>query len=224
MADEYQVIDIDQWNRKELYRLYTEEWTTCCHTFNVELDITRLVRFVKAKKIKLAAALIWLVSNELNKQSNFRMTLTNGELREWNVIHPRYPVLNANKNITFHCTRYSDDFSEFYAAYLEDFTKNADLTGAFAGTVPENSYSVSIVANVPFVGCTIDLKNPKGYYLPMAFVGKYFERKGRLITVCSLTVNHAVADGYHSGVFFQGLQKSIDCFGGEYGSDESKFA
>lgn len=212
--DKYKVIDIESWHRKEIYRLYTEQWTTCCHTLNVELDVTDLVRTVKGKNIKLAAALIWLITRELNAQSNFRMTLTDGELREWEVIHPRYPVLNANKNITFHCTPFDADFGKFHAAYLEDLAANADKTGAFASEMPENCYSVSIVASVPFTSCTIDLKNPKGYLPPVAFVSKYTEKDGRLKAMCSLAVNHAVADGYHSGEFFRGLQQSLEDFRG----------
>lgn len=217
--DDYRVIDIDKWSRKELYELYTEKWTTCCHTLNVELDVTRLVQFVKARKIKLAAALLWLVTDELNRQSNFRMTLTDGELREWSAIHPMYPVLNADKNITFHCVRYDEDFRKFYAAYLDDREKNVGKTGAFASEMPVNSFSVSIVASVPFVSCSFDLKNPKGYYQPMVFIGKYFPRGDSLIAVCSLTVNHAVADGYHAGEFFRGLQAGIDSFGDKYADD-----
>lgn len=218
-TDKYKIIDLDNWHRKEIYRLYTEEWTTCCHTLNVELDVSELVRFTKSAKLKLAPVLIWLATKELNKQSNFRMTVTGGELREWEVIHPRYPVLNTNNDITFHYAPYSADFKKFYKAYLFDCEINADKTGAFASEMPVNVYSISIVSGVPFASCTFDLKNAKDYLSPLVFMGKYYRRGKKLKLMCSLTINHAAADGYHSGEFFKGLQESMDCFGLTYEND-----
>ena len=51
--------------------------------------------------------------------------------------------------------------------------------------------------------------------LPIILFGKYFEQNGRMLLPFSISINHATADGYHSSLFLNTIQKNCDEFAGE---------
>ena len=100
--DRFEKIDMQLWPRAEIYRLYTEQWTTVTYSITKKLSAAKLVPYLKERGIKLAPALIWLVSREVNRIENFRLAIQDGALGRWDVIHPLFPTLNEQENMTFH--------------------------------------------------------------------------------------------------------------------------
>lgn len=208
--DSFSVIDFENWHRKDLYLQYTQRWTTCSFTFNAEVDVTEVVSALNIMQKKKAPAMLYAVTRALNDQENFRMQMVEGKLGSWNVIHPMYPVLNRNKDITFHMTHYQVHFSAFYEEYLQEQKRNAGCELAMAQQMPQNVYSISILPDLSFTGCAFDLKNPKDYLSPVVFLGRFTEKEERLIMPVSITCNHAAADGYHVSLFFKKLQELLN--------------
>ena len=47
-------------------------------------------------------------------------------------------------------------------------------------------------------------------YFPIITMGKYEKSGDRILMPVNLMIAHAVADGYHAGMFFQRLQEAVD--------------
>ena len=62
-------------------------------------------------------------------------------------------------------------------------------------------------------GC--DTYSDSRMILPIILFGKYFEQNGRMLLPFSISINHATADGYHSSLFLNTIQKNCDEFAGE---------
>ena len=45
---------------------------------------------------------------------------------------------------------------------------------------------------------------------PIIQAGKFFEKDGRKIMPLSITVHHAIADGYHVGLFLEKFQEYMN--------------
>ena len=205
--DHFEIIDMDQWPRAELYNLYTQVWSTVTYSLTKQLSAAKLVPYLKERGIKFVPALMWLVSREINRIENFRYAIQDGKLGRWDVIHPMFPTLNADENMTFHGLRYQEDFSAFYGAYLEEQRENRDKTNLWANKIPENNFMVSIFPWLHFDASSMQLKNAKGYYAPFIAIGQY---NGEMELPCMLMGNHAVADAWHVAKFFNGLQEGMD--------------
>ena len=205
--DHFELIDMDSWPRAELYRLYTEVWSTVTYSVTKKLSAAKFVPYLKEKGVKFVPAIMWLVSREINRIENYRMALQDGKLGKWNVIHPMFPTLNAHENMTFHGLRYQEDFRAFYESYLEEQRENGEKTCLWANRIPVNNFMFSVLPWLHFDANSMQIKNAKGYYSPFVAVGQYNES---MELPCMLMGNHAVSDAWHLAKFFNGVQEGMD--------------
>ena len=207
--ENFSQVDMENWSRADLYHHYTEVWPGCLVTLGIKVDITETVAFLKEKGLKLAPVLYHLATKVLCEQSNFRMGFCEGKLGYWDSLCPLYPVLNEDKNITFHSVPWHRNCLAYYQSYLEEAERNSHCKKAVCGEIPDNFVLISIVSGTSFESCTFSLRNAKGYLTPTIFIGKYENRDGRLLMPLSFCFNHAVADGYHVQMFFDSFQKML---------------
>lgn len=205
--DRFEIIDMDTWSRAEIYKQYTEVWTTVTYSVTKKLSAAKLVTVLKERGIKLAPALIWLTGREINRVENFRLGLRDKTLGRWEMLHPLFPNLNSDQNMSFHSVRFDRDFRSFYEAYLAEQEENRDKTNLWATECPENYYFVSIFPWLHFEGMSMQLKNAKGYYAPYISLGQYDED---MVMPCAVMANHAAVDAWHFSRFFDGMQEGMD--------------
>lgn len=205
--DHFDIIDMESWPRAEIYKLYTEDWSTVTYSLTKKLSVAKLVSYLKEQGIKFVPALMWLVSREINRIENFRLAIHDGKLGIWDVIHPMFPTLNAYENMTFHGLQYTDDFHAFYEAYLAEQQENRNKTNLWANKIPENFFMVSIFPWLHFDASSMQMKNAKYYYAPFIAIGQYNEQ---MLLPCMFMGNHASADAWHVAKFFARLQDAMD--------------
>lgn len=205
--DRYEIIDMQTWPRAEVYRLYTEVWSTVTYSLTKKLSGAKLVPYLKERGIKFVPAIMWLVCREINAIGNFKMAIKDGKLIQWDVVHPFFPNLNTDGNMTFHGLRFDPDFPTFYRAYLAEQQENASKTCLWANEIPVNNFMVSVLPWLHFDGSSMQIKNAKGYYAPFIAIGKYNEAMELPIMLMG---NHAVSDAWHVSKFFDGLQEGMD--------------
>ena len=205
--DHFDIIDMATWPRAEIYKLYTDEWSTVTYSLTKKLSVAKLVPYLKERGIKFVPALMWLVSREINRIENFRLAVHDGKLGIWDVIHPMFPTLNADENMTFHGLRFQDDFHAFYQAYLAEQQENRNKTNLWANAIPENFFMVSIFPWLHFDASSMQMKNAKYYYAPFLAIGQYNEQ---MLLPCMFMGNHASADAWHVAKFFRALQEGMD--------------
>ena len=205
--EHFDIIDMESWPRAEIYKLYTEDWSTVPYSLTKKLSVAKLVPYLKEQGIKFVPALMWLVSREINRIENFRLAIHDGKLGIWDVIHPMFPTLNAYENMTFHGLQYTDDFHAFYEAYLAEQQENRNKTNLWANKIPENFFMVSIFPWLHFDASSMQMKNAKYYYAPFIAIGQYNEQ---MLLPCMFMGNHASADAWHVAKFFAQLQEGMD--------------
>ena len=174
--DHFEVIDMERWPRAEEYRLFANDWLMT-YSMTKHLPAANTVAFLKERKIKFVPALIWIVSEAFNRCENFRLAVRDGKLGKWDTIHPIYPTLNADKNLTFHSLRFTGDFECFYDAYLEEQKETAEKTGLWLYEVPENSFVISVFPFIHFDGSSVHFSHAKENYAPFFAIGNTMSKK-----------------------------------------------
>ena len=198
---------METWPRKELFELYTKSWMSTSFAASMKLRAEKLVKLLKARGQKLVPALLYVISREVSRDPAFTVAIQDGVLGNWEKIHPVYPVLNDNGTFTFHNTMLTDNYQDFYGAYLREKEENAGQKGAYASIMPLNNYIISIMPFFAFDSFSFALKNQKNYFAPILSVGKYDEDYRMPV---SATVNHAVCDGYQVSELFRRVQEAFD--------------
>lgn len=200
----FNIIDIDNWKRKEFYDHFINE-VVCTYSITVNLDITNL------KGQRLYPALIWLITKTVNEMPEFRTSLTKDGLGVYDSMHPMYTVFNKqNKNFSGIWSYFSEDYGEFlqnYEADEKEYSKSTEYTPK-KGT-PENSFNISMLPWIGFTSVNINVYDEGKFLLPIFTIGKYFEQEGKRLIPLAIQAHHAVCDGYHVGLFVEKIQDKI---------------
>lgn len=213
MKTKFYALDRENWAREQTYKYFTETVSTLIYSITVTLDVTILRNTLKSKQIKFFPAYLYLITRAISKQTEFLMTMQDDILGYWNCRTPLYPILHEDdKTITFLWSEYDDDFTVFYKNYRSDIAKYGNSHGVMSskGAPPANHYIISCIPWFSFTGLSMQLQHADRYYAPLFEAGGFTETNGSTTMPLSITVNHAVSDGYHIKVFLEELQRTMN--------------
>lgn len=203
----FDLIDLEHWERREHYEHFIKE-VVCGYSMTVYLDITNLAGY------RLYPAMIWLLTDTVNRFPAFRTALTAEGLGVYDFMHPAYTIFNREKK-TFSgiWTAFEKDYFSFLRAYEADVAAYASSTRYTPKPDrPANSFDISMIPWVTFSAFNLHVFGDGKYLLPIFTLGKTFEDCGRRILPMAMQVHHAVCDGYHAGLFVEALQENIHGF------------
>lgn len=203
-------IDFDNWGRKQYFYYFTKMVPTG-YSISIEVDITNTYDMVKKQKKKFFPVYLYVASKLINEQQEFRIADVDGTLGYYEVLHPSYASFHQDdKTMSSMWTEYNKEFELFYRNYTEDQEKYADCHGILAKPEmpPQNSYMIGMLPWIQFTNYSPVPYAPMNY-IPILQAGKYFDRDSKKIMPFSFTVHHAVADGYHVGLFLEKFQDAM---------------
>ncbi|WP_260288525.1 type A chloramphenicol O-acetyltransferase [Peribacillus aracenensis] len=207
----FNIIDRENWYRKEYFEHYLQQQTT--FSITNEINITVLMKNLKKKNYKLYPAFIFMVTNIVNSHREFKTSFNpEGNLGYWSEILPSYTIFDK-KTYTF-SSIWSPNvsrFSEFHSQYEKDVEEYNGTGSLFPKTpVPDNNIPISMIPWSSFTAFNLNINNGGDFLLPIITGGKYSQTKDEWFLPVSLQIHHAVCDGYHASVFMNDLQRFAD--------------
>lgn len=202
------------WPMAQAFHYYTQMAPTS-YTVNVNMDVTILRKKLKANGYKFFPAYLYLVTRAAAKQQALRIAVKDGVLGYWDNLTPAYPQFHEDdKTTSLLWTEYTDDFAEFHCRYLADTAQHGSSHGILSskGVPPLNAYIISCIPWFTFNSFSLHNHGIKDYYVPSFETGGFVtDRAGQTTMPLSVTVHHATTEGYHLKVFFEELQRSMNC-------------
>ena len=105
-------------------------------------------------------------------------------------------------------SRYSPDYSAFYAGALADIeSAKQSCEYRLDAAAHPNWFDASFISWLSYDSLNIELPDGYLYFLPIINWGKYREENGRLLMPVTVRLNHAVADGFLVALVFRLLEK-----------------
>ena len=202
-------INLDTWERKENYIWFTTK-NRCKINMTMNVEVTNLVKKIKEKKIRCYPTFTYIVSRVINEHDEFKMAYDEDEnLGVWDVVHPRYPIFHdSDKRISILWTEYSEDFKIFYDRFIEDIKQFGEKRSMCAkGLFPPNCFDMSSLPWSSFNSFDCPPTQDTVWLPPFVMVGRFFEDNGKILLPVSMSVHHAVCDGYHVSKFFSEFQE-----------------
>ena len=211
MKDNYRLIDVASWNRREHFFYYQNTIQTSA-AVTVTVDVTELLSYAHRSRRKFYPCMVWAVSSVINKMDEMKMMLdAAGNPGIWDSVVPVYTVFHE-KSHTF-----SDlwcDFHENLDDFYKDFVQTTEVYGHHVGIKgrpdqPENFYCISCVPWLDFDAVNVSASGQPPLF-PIITYGKYtIDKEGRCALPFAIKIAHAAADGYHIAQFFEKLQAVI---------------
>ena len=214
----FHAIDYDHWDRKEIY----ETFNGCLYCLTVDVDVTRFLTSLHERGLKFYPSLCWCIAKTANSDRDFRFSKLNGAVGYWEQVNAHYTTrrLDAPHLFTHSVTRYTEDFSAFYAAFMQDKLNAEHGHSLYCYTEPQpDAVHISILPHTTQRALSYSKPNhftnydaPNTSYIPFVTVGKYFEQDGRMKLPTTVEFHHAVNDGIHAEKFFALLETVCDAF------------
>lgn len=208
---EYTPVDLSRWARKEHFEVF-QGFAQSTINQTVLIDITALLKNIKAAGWKFYPTMIFLLSKIVNSHAEFRMAMKNNELVIWNEVHPNYTIFHKETE-TFSSlwSHYDGDIHHFQNVYSEDMARYGDNLAYWPKEESrENIFFVSAIPWVTFTSFNITVADMKNFFAPMFTLGKYYEQNGKVLLPVALQIHHSVCDGFHMARLFNELQVMCD--------------
>lgn len=208
-------LDLRTWKRGQMF-YYFAKMAPTGYSLTVDVDITRMRAVCKEAGIKFFPAYVWLVTECLNRQTEFRVAEKDGQIGYYDFLTPLYASFHEDdKTFSLMWTEFREDFEGFYRAHLDNQARFGDNHGVLCqnhAAPPENAYTVSCVPWISFRGFFVHSYGDKPYCFPSVEAGRYYEREGKILMPMSITCHHASTDGYHVKCFLEAFQEGADHF------------
>lgn len=205
-------IDLQTWPRGQMFYYFSRIAPTG-YSITVNVDVTDVRKALKEVGMKFFPAYLWLVTKNLNRQTEFKVAEKDGVLGYYDSLTPLYASFHEDDHtFSLMWTEYTEDFPQFYQAYLENqasFGNVHGVLGQLQTPPPENAYTVSCVPWITFSHFAVHSYENKPYFFPSVEAGKFFEKDGRILMPLSMTCHHAATDGYHVKCFLESLQQDV---------------
>jgi len=210
----YTEIDKKTWRRATEFRFFSTV-AAAEISATVTVDVTHLFNVCREKNVKFTAAFLWLVSDGVNRQEEFRMGMKEEKLVLYDAVHPSFSIFHDDDKTMSNLWVSYQPFPAFYAEYCrvtETYGKEKRFFARRDAFTPENTFIASSFPWLNFTHFSSHNLNNAPRFFPSVEWGKFTEENGKRTMPVSFTVHHAVADGYHMATFFSDLQEGCNTF------------
>lgn len=204
-------LDLNTWNRAEVFDHFIQQDTTYSMTHNIDID--KALHFVKSNDYKFYPLFIYSVLKVVNSNYLYRMDFDeSGAVGFWDSLVPFYSIFDSKRKLFSNIdTSDTYTFAEFHRDYLDDVAKYRDTGKLFPKQpIPQNVVNISMIPWSNFSSFNLNIGNNPKYLLPIVTAGK-FEKdvNGVNMLPVSFQIHHAACDGYHTAVFFNKLEEIL---------------
>ena len=204
------MIDIEQWKRRDLFRLFKLYDNPTWDLFT-EVDITAFYAATKRGGHSFFLSFLFVGTRVCNSIEELRCRIdSEGRVLKYDVVHPGSTILYDDNTYGFGYFQFQEDFK----AYSKQASFAFEAQRALKGVDPKDEDLARIYFSpipwVSFSGFRHPYRGAGNNSIPMIVFGKHFERDGRRYLPVGLTLHHGLADGYHAGIFFNTLQEMLN--------------
>ena len=202
-------LDIDTWNRKQHFEHF-KQLLDPYFAVTAEVDVAKAYQTAKEKGIPFFVLYLHSCMKAINSIENFKYRITEDEkIRIHDVIHASATIMRPDNTFGFSFIHYSDNLNEFHQNFKKEKERILNSTDLFP---PINSNNCVYCSALPWVNFTghKEPKNAESDSVTRLAFGKFVNKENSLKMPVSITVNHALIDGYHVGLFLENYQKALD--------------
>lgn len=202
-------LDLENWNRKQHFEHFSQLLDPY-FAVTVDVDVTNAYQVAKEKNIPFFLIYLYSCLKTINSIENFRYRVTTDKrIKVYDVIHASATIIRPDNTFGFSFIHYSDNLDEFYQNFSKEKERILNSTDLFP---PINSDDCVYCSALPWIHFTghKEPKNSENDSITRLAFGKFIEKENILKMPVSITVNHALIDGYHVGLFFENYQKTLD--------------
>ena len=214
---EYEVINLNKRNRKTQFEWFNS-FINPTYGMDVELDVTKLVKFSKETKTSFFINFLYILTYSLNSIEEFRLRYVNNEVRLYKEIMPTYTVKCIDGTFNNARHEYTSDYKLFYKRAhksVEEAKVNTNHSGSYNDETYYDDFYFSCLPTLNFTSMThpIPYNDKSSMSVTRALWGKYHLVSDKYLMTLNLTVSHALVDGFPLAEGFNKVSEMLDNLG-----------
>lgn len=203
------MVDLKSWSRRDSFEFFKDyeypQFNICAN-----VTITKTYTLLEQNGISKFNAILWLISNAANSVPEIRYRIRKDNVVKHPRVDPSFAWLNKDNTLTFCLAEYTQDVSIFFKN-VQNSIAGVDPNPTSADKkVTDNVLYVSCLPWINFTAITHPLKLDDTGSIPRISWGKFSKEHKQWQMPVSLQLHHGLADGYHSGRFFENLQTLLE--------------
>jgi chloramphenicol O-acetyltransferase type A len=203
------VIDINNWNRKELYNFFSR-FEEPFFGVTISVDCTVAYKQTKSKGISFFLYYLYRALKAANEVENFRYRISDGKVFLYDTIQASATVDRPNGTFGFSYIDYVTGENEFYEIASKEIERVRQSQALLPAVSGENVIHFSAV---PWLNFT-SLSHARSFTFPdsspkISF-GKMTEQNALKSMPVSIHAHHGLMDGYHVGLFVDRFQQLLN--------------
>jgi chloramphenicol O-acetyltransferase type A len=206
------IIDLEHWDRREHFSYFLKmdypQFNICA-----PVDVTKFSAYVKDRNLSFYHAMIYAVTAAANRVENLRYRIRDGAVILHDRVHPSYTSMDKETGLfKYVMVSMGDDINEFVRRAREKEQAQKGLFGDGTDETRDDLVYLSCLPWISFTQVSHTVKLDRDDSIPRITWGKYYADGNRTMMPLSVQVHHALADGYHAGMYFTALQGILDTF------------
>lgn len=202
------IIDINQWNRKQHFEHFIS-FADPYFAITIPFDVSTAYAQAKAGKLSFFAKYLHDCMQAINAQENFKYRILDGQVVEYDQIDASTTILREDKTFAFSRISFSKDLRVFANNYAAEKHRIENSTELFPPVNGLDCIHCSVLPWFNFSGHK-DASSGNAESVPKLAFGKTYSKGDRLMMNVAISVNHALVDGYHVGLFAEKFQHNLD--------------
>ena len=205
---DYKYLNMETYKRKNHFE-YFNSLAFPYVGLTVTVDITDLLKTIKAKKLPFFLSICYCVSKAANRVPEFRQRILNNQIVEYDYCLTSHTVA-LNDGTYCYCDLDSNRSFEDYIRYAVNEQEKAKQRNSI-NEEADDILDKIFISTIPWVSYTA-LINPTPVPAdsnPRITWGKYFIENEKVLLPVSVLCHHALVDGLHISKFYDFLNKEM---------------
>lgn len=201
-------IDIESWNRKQHFHHFVA-LSNPYFAVTIPVDVTKAYQKSKSEKIGFFVKYLHDCMRAINVVENMRYRIIDGQVYDVEVVHASATIIREDNTFGFSWIEYDNMFSVFNHNFQKEKQRIQDKHELYPPTNGENCIHCSAMPWINFTSQKEPVSGKLASVPEISFSKVIVENEKRTMNV-AISVNHALVDGYHVGLFIDLFQKYLD--------------
>ena len=206
MKKELALEHYDRLEQFEFFKDFEEPFFGITATVNCK----KAYQYCKARQYSFYAYYLHAANTAANAIPNFRQRLQGDRLIEYACIHASTTMIRPDHTFGFAYVEHASDFSTFLAHYTREKNRIHSTRNLMPDTMTNQVIHYSALPWIATTSVSHARKFSATDSCPKITFGKYVAAGNELKLPVSVHAHHALADGYHVGLFFQKLEELLN--------------
>lgn len=205
-------IDIQTWDRKAHYNFF-KGFQNPNFAVAFKVDLTKAYEYSKAENLPLFAVYLHSCMRAINDVEHLRLRITEDDrVVDYEMVHASATILRPNKTFGFSFINFHEDLKVFIDNFEKEKQRILNSDNLFPPVNSRQCIHCSAMPWVDFIGHKEPFIGESDSVPKLGFSKITTTAEGSKSMTVSITVNHALVDGYHLGQFNERFQEYLNAY------------